>query len=235
MTGSTPLKDMHIDFMPYINYESIVCVPFVGSPEKINAACMGVHFTTTNEVFLHVYENTHTRSLLLPGTRFSINFSENFEEYVIAGLKQFGPEEEEDELPRDSFTTQFSVPILKSCWSAVICEVLEMPETLIEKPPCRRPQIPNVRAKIIENHVFNLPYLFNNRSTNLALEALIVVTRLPFVEYMTDTYVQKLKTYRSIKSKITYWRDMDRFETAFQRMDNFLVKNGVKLQEIFDV
>lgn len=223
-----------VDFVPFINYESIVCASFSDTPEKMNAACMGVHFTPSNDVYLHVYDDTHTRMLLKTGKQFSINFSENFDEYVIAGLKEYGLEDRKDELPRELFREISPVPILKSSWVTVICEVIEMPDEYIQKPPCRRRQDPNVRAKILKQNVYSLPRIFNNRSMNLALEALILVTRIPECEKYSDDYLHKVSMYVNLKQKLIAWRDMERFEESFQRMDNYLIDQGVKPQEIFD-
>ena len=128
------IMNSELEFEPFINYESIVCSFFPEANDKINAACMGVHFTTTNEVYLHAYEDTHTKSILTLGTMFSINFSENFYEYVISALRRENHDEIIDEIPKNSFKKLEPVPILNSAWCAVICQVIQMPPALKSTP-----------------------------------------------------------------------------------------------------
>jgi len=223
-----------IEFEPFINYESIVCSFFPETNKKINAACMGVHFTATNEVYLHAYEDTHTKSILTPGTKFSINFSEDFYEYVIAALRRKNHEEFIDELPKNSFKKLESVPILKSAWCAVICQVIKMPPALKSTPKCRRRESPNIRSKILSNEVYRLPKIFNNRSMNLAIEALIISTRIPLYDPISRNYNESIKNYINIKKKLIDWQDMDRFHDGFEVMDNYLLNHKVKPQDLFD-
>ena len=228
------IENIQIKFEPFIIYESIVSI---GHPERhvVNSACMGVHFTPTDEVYLHVYEDSHTRQLMKSGTKFSINFTDSFTEYAKAALLRKECEEIESEIDIENFSPLTPTPILKSAWCAVECEVIEKGPSLIKKPPCRRRQEPNVRAKITKKHVFAPPQIFNNRSMNLALEALILSTRIPFCEPFSDEYKFSLRLYKHYKQKINEWRDIDRFEEGFEYMDNYLIDNGVKPQDIFDM
>ncbi len=227
-------SDFKLEFKPFINYESIVCSFFPNTDKKINAACMGVHFTTTNEVYLHVYEDTHTKSILTPGTKFSINFSEDFYEYVIAALRRKNHEELIDELPKNSFKKLEPVPVLKSSWCAVICQVIKMPHALKSTPKCRRREFPNIRSKILSVEVYRLPKIFNNRSMNLAIEALILSTRIPLYDPISKEYNESINNYINVKKKLIYWQDMDRFHDAFEVMDNYLLNHKVKPQDLFD-
>jgi hypothetical protein len=236
--SSKPFKEStenQVKFVPFINYESIVCTIFPGQSQKINASCQGVHFTSTNEVYLHVNEGTHTQMLLQPGVQFSINFSEKFEDYVYAGLKQYKIDEQQNEIPLESYRVIEPIPILKSSWCAVICETIKIPEEFIRKPPCRRRQSPNIRAKILDIKTYHYPSIFNNRSANLALETLILAARIPDLNSISNEYAQKIKSYVSIKKKLNEWRDMDRFSTGFEMMDNYLINRNVKAREIFDL
>ena len=133
-----PSHKIAFEFEYFINYETIVCAHFPDVPEKVNASCMGVHFAPNQEVYLHVEKNTHTYAILQQGARFSINFSEDFREYVIAGLKQLHLDDRMDELIKDSFLSLTPVPILKSAWCAVDCRVIDMPKGLLPPPVCRR-------------------------------------------------------------------------------------------------
>ncbi|MHA1673549.1 MAG: hypothetical protein ACTSYI_07965, partial [Promethearchaeota archaeon] len=122
--------------------------------------------------------------------------------------------------------------ILKSSWAAVVCEVIEMPHEMIQRPVCRRREIPNIRAKILSKNIYRLPILFNNRSMNLALESLILATRIPIYGTTSSDYRQAIKTYVIIKKKLIAWRDMDRFHDAYELMDNYLIESGIPPQEL---
>lgn len=229
-----------MEFEPYIIYESIVSIFHPGG-KKINSACMGVHFTPNDEVYLHVYPNTDTKQLLQEGTSFSINFSEDFYDYARAAIlgTKMGPDEVE--IPIDEFAFwdsengDSSVPLLKNAWVSIVCTVLPAPPEILKNVPCRRREIPNVRAKIVDKIVNRLPKIFNNRSMNLALEALILATRIPDKEPYSKEYNHMLSLYRKYKWQIDVWRDMDRFERGFELMDNYLINKGIKPQEVFDL
>ena len=193
---------------------------------------MGVHFTPTDEVYIHAYANTHTRDLLSKGVRFSINFSEDFFEYVMAALRRKDHMNFIDELPRSAFIITESIPILKSAWVILECEVLDLPSSLIDRPVCKRREVPNIRAKVLSKNIYRLPQVFNNRSFNLSLEALILATRIPLYERYSDFYNDAIRTYNIIKKKIISWRDMDRFHAAYEVIDNYLIENGVEPQEL---
>jgi hypothetical protein len=233
MSNPTPIAKISIplELEPFINYEVILCSYFLNS-EKINAACMGVHFTTNSEVFIHAYESTRTKQNLQPGAKFSINFSEDILDYTMAALNSVPSGVMKNKLPKDRYRELTPVPVLKSAWASVGCEVLPWDSRI--NAVCKRAQNPNIRAKIISSTVYHLPKIFNNRAMNLALEALIFVTRIPLYNTISEQYRDSIKTYKEIKKKITSWRDMDRFEGSFQLMDNYLLQHGVKGQEIFD-
>ena len=194
---------------------------------------MGIHFTATGDVYLHAYDDTHTKEILIPGTVFAINFTTDFFEYCLAALANHREDTKVDEIPKENYLKLDPAPVLKSAWATVICEVAEMPPQLPQRPQCRRREEPNIRAKILEKDLVRLPKIFNNRSFNLALESLILATRIPIYERYSKTYTDALHTYRVIKQKITDWRDMVRFQNGFDIIDNFLLKNGVHGPDVF--
>ncbi len=226
-------ENLAMTFEPFINYESIVSIRYKDSND-INSACMGVHFTPTDEVYLHAYSETDTRRLLTPGAVFVINFSEDFYEYVLAALKGNGDSTDRSELPDACYQDPEGHPVLKASWVSVVCEVISIPESSLKKPFCRRREAPNIRAKILAIRVKSFPKIFNNRSMNLALEALIITTRLPFYEKFSPVYKENLGLYLNIKKKLNDWRDMDRFHDGFEVMDNYLINHGLKPQELFN-
>lgn len=67
---------------------------------------------------------------------------------------------------------------------------------------------------------------------NLSIEALILVTRIPIYEKYSKEFNDTLKIYNIIKRKIISWRDMERFHQSYELMDNYLIENGVKPQEL---
>ncbi len=222
-------------FEPYINYESILCylIPDEENQEKkVNSSCMGVHFTPNQEVYMFAYDGTQTKKNLTIGKIFSINFSEDIYDYVISGLKFKNSAKELNELPKESFRSINPLPILKSSWCSVICEVIQMPEKLMTRPECRRREDPNIRAKVLDIKLYHYPKIFNNRSMNLAIEALIYATRIPLYEPFSHIYNESISSYVYIKRKISEWRDMVRFGEIFEIIDNYLIRNGIKPQEI---
>jgi hypothetical protein len=222
---------LSLEFEPFINYECILC-SFFPNTSIVNAACIGVHFTPLNEVFIHVYDDRDTKRNLIPGANFSINFSDNFLDYVIAALTGWNKGEIEPEFNEDAFDSIDPVPILKSSWACISCIVKEFNANMI--PICKQREKPNIRADIIEKNVIRFPRNFNNRSFNLSLEALILTTKIPFLPAYSAKYNISIKYYKSIKNKIESWHDMDRFEQAYQMMDNFLINQKVRAYDIFD-
>jgi hypothetical protein len=222
----------NLNFKPFINYESIVTF-IIPEKDTINAACMGVHFTTNQEVYIYAFEGSLTKQYLKPGMIFSINFSENFDDYVIAALHDKSLEDHALIFEKNLFKTLEPVPIFKSSWCSVLCEVAEIPKNALQRPLCRRRETTNIRGIIKSSEVYNLPQIFNNRSMNLGLEALIIATRIPLYDQYSQMYTENLKIYQNIKKKIEEWRDMDRFEKGFEMMDQYLLNKGVKAQDLF--
>jgi len=221
---------LSFEFESFINYEGIVCSFFPNS-KKINAACIGVHFTPINEVFIHVFDGTDTKQNLQPGAYFSINFSENFSDYASAALLGWNKGDVEQEIPLDQYQSVDPYPVLKHSWAVVSCQVMEFGTDVL--PPCRQRKKPNVRAKILERQIIHLPKIFNNRAFNLALEALVLVTRIPRMEQFSPIYNDALRLYKAIRTRIQEWQDMDRFEFGFRLMDNFLIARNVKAHDLF--
>ena len=69
---------------------------------------------------------------------------------------------------------------------------------------------------------------------NLAIEALILSTRIPLYNPISKEYSESINNYINIKKKLIYWQDMDRFHDAFEVMDNYLLNHKVKPQDLFD-
>lgn len=223
-------SSLSLEFEPFINYEGIIC-SFFPKTKNINAACIGVHFTPSNEVYIHVFDETDTKRNLQPGAIFTINFSEDFNDYASAALLGWNKGDKEPDIPLDQYLTISPLPILKNSWAVVVCEVMEFGKDVI--PPCRQRKTPNVRAKIIERKILRLPKIFNNRAFNLALEALVLVTRIPRMDQFSLVYNDALRLYKSIKKRIQDWQDMIRFEAGFKLMDNFLLSKNVKAHDLF--
>jgi hypothetical protein len=226
------LTKVSLEFENFINYEAIVCSFFPNS-QKVNASCMGINFTPTGDIFMRVFEKTDTLTNLTSNSLFSINFSDNFYDYAIAALHGWNKGENEPEFPEDAYISINPAPILKNAWATVICQVL--PLDLMVLPNCRGYQQCNIRAKILQKTLYHLPKIFNNRSMNLAFEALIISTRIPIYEPFSKEFNQNLEEYKKIKRKLLEWRDMDRFELSFQLMDNYLLKNSVKSLDLFEM
>jgi hypothetical protein len=221
---------MNFEFEPFIIYEFICCTKFPGT-EIVNAACIGGHFTPFHEVFFHVYDDTDTRKNLTEGTRFSLNISEDFYDYVLAALNGWHAGPGSPEFPVESYEQSSTVPLLKSAWLQVICEVIPNPPELAT---CKQKKRPNVRAKILEIKIKRMPKIIMNRAFNLAIEALVITTRAPLVELYSPKYYDHLKFYRAIKEKIREWGVWESYAKGFEVMDSFLLKNNVKSSDLFN-
>jgi hypothetical protein len=53
------------------------------------------------------------------------------------------------------------------------------------------------------------------------------------MEQFSQVYNDALRLYKSIKTRIQDWQDMDRFELGFKLMDNFLLSKNVKAHDLF--
>ena len=223
-----------IQFEPFINYEAIVCVR-VPENGMINAACLGIHFTATNDIYIHAYPESHTHALLVPDTKIEINFAEDFLDYALAAIHQ--PANEgiivaEDEIPEARFRNLDHLE-LKSSWLCVSATVVPFPDPVKFFPQCRRAQNPNIRAHINSIKTIHHPQIFNNRAFNLAIEALIHATRIPLYDSYSEEFDQALKQYKAIREKIINWRDFDRFSSGFEIMDSHLLRHNVKSRDLY--
>ena len=221
-----------LEFESFINYESILCSFFPGT-KIVNSACIGVHFTPLHKVFMYLYPDTDTQRNLETGAIFAINFSNNFFDYTVAALKGWNKGVSEPEFDEDAFSSLEPPPILKNAWAAVICQIKDFDNDVL--PVCKRKELPNTRADVLETHVFQFPLYFNNRAFNLAFEALILTNRIPFYTPYSSVFNKAIKNYTSIKKRLTDWREMERFENSFQVMDNFLIDHKIKAHDLFEL
>jgi hypothetical protein len=224
------LGSSSLQFESFIIYETICCSKFQGT-DIVNAACMGVHFTPLHELFIHIYDDTDTKQNLQIGAVFSVNFSDEFYDYVLAALRGWHKGPLEPEFANKAYHTLTPAPILKSAWGVVVCEVIPMPTSL---PSCRQRIRPNIRAKILETYQYRMPRIFNNRAFNLAIESLILTTRVPFSDLSSPEFHEKLGYYRNIKQKIKDWGEWHRYSSSFEVMDSFLIQHNVKSTDLYE-
>ena len=215
------------DFEPFINYETIVCFSINDKSNIVNASCMGVHFTSDHYLYMYAYEGSHTREFLKPGKKFMINFSEDFTDYAMAAVNK-GALDDESEIPGGRFVEKSEFPLLKSTWLSVKCEVVELGPDMLAHPSCKRQQTPNIRAKIISTTTHKPQKIINNRSFNLALEALILCTRIPLQEFYSEKFHRMIEKYNETRKIIERWQDMARFNDGFEIMDTYLLSKKVK-------
>lgn len=223
-------NNFSFEFANFINYETILC-SFFPNTKVVNAACVGTHFGGNDTIFFHLFDGTDTKENLQPGVKFSLNFSECFLDYVIAALKGWNQGIKEPEFDIDTYSTIVPYPIMKSAWLVLGCEVTSIGPFPFEV--CKRRQSPNVQATIFEKKIIRPIRIFNNRAFNLAVESLVIATRLPFIDRFSAEYNKNLQLYKDIKQKIRQWHDMDRFSDGFEVIDNFMIKNGMKAEDIF--
>jgi hypothetical protein len=162
-----------------------------------NTAAMGVRFTRKNRILISPYPSTKTYTNLAKYGMVTINFVKNVYLFALASLKEPDNSNLPEKFPKKyykyldfsgepkiknifdqiSFSKVYKIPYIKSAWGVIVCK------TVNEKKKRKKGQrgeiiISEFELEIINHQKYSKSFKLFNRAENLALEMIILATRL---------------------------------------------------------
>jgi len=178
-----------------------------------NTACMGIRLIDDSSIKLRPYPNTSTYKNLRSNKLITLNFVDDIYLYALASLKDLKrsknikifPEEFYDyykiknkEIMKEvfknhSYSEMVSLPYIKQAWAMIACVAIG--EEQIDKDDnLGESKVIEFTLSIVSCDKFNESFKIFNRAENLALETIILATKLKVAEEKKDkALVQKIE------------------------------------------
>ena len=178
-----------------------------------NTACMGIRLIDNNSIKLRPYPNTSTYNNLRSKKLITLNFVDDIFLYALASLKDLKrsrnikifPEEFYDyykiknkEKIKEIFknhsnSEMVSLPYIKQAWAMIACVVRDE-EQIVKNDDLGELRVIEFTLSIISCYKFKESFKLFNRAESLAMEAIILATKLKVAEERKDKALfQKLE------------------------------------------
>ncbi len=152
---------------------------------------MGIRLLEDKQIQISPFSSTSTYKNLKKSNIIAINFVDNVYLYALAALKEKDSPIGLTEFPLEFYEFKYlekramDVPYIKTAWGILICEVSQEFEKA-KQNGFGEVIIPVFKLNIIFHQKFHESYKFFNRAENLALEAIILATRLKIAKQRND-------------------------------------------------
>ena len=185
-----------------------------------NTASMGIRLIDNRSIKLRPYPNTSTYKNLRSNKFITLNFVDDIYLYALASLKDFKrsknikifPEEFYDYYKLEnkenirSNSEMVSLPYIKQAWAMIACVSMDE-EQIVKDDALGESKVIEFTLSIIFCGKFNDSFKIFNRAENLALETIILATKLKVAEEKKDKAL-----VRKIEQKIEdYFDEIQRF------------------------
>jgi len=180
-----------------------------GKAIKPNTACMGIRLVENNKIKINPYPTTVTFKNIKEHSVIALNFVDNVYLYALAALK-----EKDFQIGLTEFPTEYydfkhlperamDVPFIKEAWGILICEV-ESKDQRMKEDSLGVVMLTEFLLKVIYSENLRESFKIFNRSENLALEAIILATRIKVAKYSRNQELLDglLKKFRDISINI---------------------------------
>jgi hypothetical protein len=201
----------------------------VGNAIKPNASCMGIRLVENNLIQIKPFYTTSTYQNLKENSIITLNFVEDVFIYALAALKHPNSQIGLIEFPHEYYEFQhleslnMDVPYIKNSWGILTCKVSKEFQE-IRRDDLGETKVPVFRLEVISSELFKRSYKLFNRAENLALEIIILATRLNIAKSNKDEQ-QVSKIFDRIR---VHFNDVKRFgknERALKTLE--LVKSYI--------
>jgi len=183
-----------------------------GMTIKPNAACMGIRLEENDKIQITPFYSTTTYQNLKNNGIVTLNFIDDLYLYALAALKEPNSPIGLIEVPSKYYefkhleSLSMDVPYIKNSWGILTCKVFKEFQE-IKKDSIKEMKIPVFSLKVISSELLKTSHKLLNRSENLALEVIILATRLKVAK---DNENESL--FSNILDKIqNYVKDINRF------------------------
>ena len=172
-----------------------------------NTACMGIRLIDNRSIKLRPYPNTSTYKNLRKNKFITLNFVDDIYLYALASLKDFKRSEKirifleeyydyykiENNEKIHSNSEVFSLPYIKQSWAMIACVAMDEKQ-IAKEDDLGGSKVIEFTLSIISCNKFKESFKIFNRAENLALETIILATKLKVVEEKKDkALVQKIE------------------------------------------
>ncbi len=210
-------------------YEAIAVTLTKLEKEKIilpNSACMGVKFLDNNTFQMTPYLETDTYKNLIKFTYVSINFVDNIYFYAQAALLGENLGQTKREFPDSYYDFKDEIPYLKESWGVIFGKLNEH-KIITKATHLGENNVLQANFKIIDFIKIQESFHLKNRAENLALESIILATRLKIA-----VKKENKEMYEKIYDKILYYneqiKNFAKNDKAIETMDfivSYIEKN----------
>ncbi len=214
-------------------YEAIAVTLTKLEKEKIilpNSACMGVKFLDNNTFQMTPYLETDTYKNLIKFTYVSINFVDNIYFYAQAALLGENLGQTKREFPDSYYDFKDEIPYLKESWGVIFGKLNEH-KIITKATHLGENNVLQANFKIIDFIKIQESFHLKNRAENLALESIILATRLKIA-----VKKENKEMYEKIYDKILYYneqiKDFAKNDNAIETMD--FIMNYIEKKIKFD-
>jgi hypothetical protein len=194
-----------------------------GKEIKPNASCMGIRILKDNEIQISPFSSTSTYKNLKKNSIVAINFVDDVYLYALAALKEQESPIGLIEFPPEYYefkyleTRSMDVPFIKKAWGILVCKVSQEFEKT-KQDGFGEVIIPVFKLNTIYHEKFQESFKFFNRAENLALEAIILATRLKIAKKKDDKQLFN-KINEKIIDHIESIRRFGKNENALKTID----------------
>ncbi|MFW9821455.1 MAG: DUF447 domain-containing protein [Candidatus Thorarchaeota archaeon] len=154
-----------------------------GTAIKPNASCMGIRLVENNMIQIKPFYTTSTYQNLKENSIITLNFVDDVYLYALAALKHPNSQIGLEEFPLEYYEFQhlkslyMDIPYIKNSWGILTCKVSKIFQE-IKRDDFGEIMVPVFRLEVISSELFKRSYKLFNRAESLALEIIILATRL---------------------------------------------------------
>lgn len=191
-----------------------------------NTASMGIRFRQDNHFEIAPYPSTHTHKNLKQIKIVVLNFVSNVYLYALASLKKVKDSKKSARFPltyydylndsdfkelktlfkNNSIAENVKIPYVKTAWGIVICRIVNE-QKVIKKSQFDKISLTKFKLKPLYSKILSSSFNLINRAENIALEMIILATRLILVDKSKDK-----ELFSNIYTRINeYKKDLKRF------------------------
>lgn len=166
-----------------------------------NTACMGIRLINDATIKITPYPDTTTSKNLIANRYISINFIDDIYLYALAALKKLKPNLLFIEFPSKYYNyyeiteelsqinnlnlKYISVPFIDKAWAVIFCKAIEE-QKIIKKNSLGEVKLSEFKLDIISFKKYKESFKLFNRAENLALEIILLATRLKVAKEKND-------------------------------------------------
>ena len=162
-----------------------------GTAIKPNASCMGIRLAENDRIQIKPFYTTSTYQNLKNNSIITINFIDDVFLYALSALKDPNSQIGLVEFPIEYYgfkhleSASMDIPYIKNSWGILTCKVYKEFQE-IKRDDLGETMVPVFHLEVISSDILGTSYKLFNRAENLALEIIILATRLKIAKINED-------------------------------------------------